>query len=102
MGNKYLSVAESGTPANLQRLLDDVFDTLEWADVEAEAFNGFLVKYVSPGQGPDGVTVFLGDYPIVDQSQLFVLSVFFSTGEAFDPPPVGLHYQRAAIGKAGV
>lgn len=99
MENKSFCAADqSVAPANLPQITDDTFDKLTWYDVSADAFAGFLTKHVVPSEGPEGVSVFIGIYPLIDENALFALSVFFSDGET-DAPPAGLHYQRARMGE---
>ena len=83
--------------ANLNALLQCVDETaLTWDDVSVDAFIGFSVVAAEAGLGPDGVTVLVGCYPILDPNTLYELDVFFSDGET-DPLPAGLHYRRAQL-----
>lgn len=99
MENKSFSVADqSVTPDNLAQITDEIFNKLSWQDVNADAFAGFLTKSVVPSPGPEGVTVFIGAYPLIDENALFALSAFFSDGET-EPSPAGLRFQRARVGE---
>ena len=97
MENKPVSVADqSAAPDNLLQINDDTLEKLTWYDVSADAFSGFLTRMVIPSDGPEGVTIFIGVYPLIDENVLFALSVFFNNGE-FDPSPAGLCFQRARV-----
>ena len=95
MQNESFSAADqSFIPDNLAQITDEHFDELNWQDVNADAFTGFFIESVLPGSGPEGVTVFIGSYPMIDKSVKFALASFYSDGRV-DPPPTGLHFQRA-------
>lgn len=97
MENKSFSVADqSAAPDNLLQITDETLEKLTWYDVSADAFAGFLTKLVMPSEGPEGVTIFIGVYPLIDESAVFALSAYFSDGE-FDPLPAGIRFQRARL-----
>jgi len=94
MKESLLSVLEQHDAIN-SLLTDDVFDSLKWSDVSAGAFSGFYVKAVEYSPSPDGVAIFYGIYPLMDENALFALAVFYSDDD--NKLPSGLRFQRARI-----
>lgn len=98
----FLSVASQHvTPDNLPQIIDETINDLKWKDVTASAFTGFQVLRVAEeAQGPEGTTIFYGNYPVIGNGVLYALGVQFDDGE-YDKRPAGLHYLRAEVNTDG-
>lgn len=70
-------------------LSDAVLSALDFFTVEATALAGFSVAHVEPATGPDGITMLLGNYPVVGH-QMYVFGVFSDDND-------GIVYQRAVV-----
>ena len=55
----------------------------------ADTLTGFSVAHAEPATGPDGITMLLGNYPVVGH-QMYVFSIFYDDTD-------GIVYQRAVV-----
>lgn len=70
-------------------LSDAVLSTLDFFTVEASALNGFSIMHAEPATGPDGITMLLGNYPVIG-NQMYVFGIFYDDTD-------GIVYQQAVI-----
>lgn len=70
-------------------LSDAVLSALDFFTVEATALAGFSVAHAEPATGPDGITMLLGNYPVVGH-QMYVFGIFYDDTD-------GIVYQRAVV-----